>query len=399
MSKNIVDILCAKDEASAKEAAKHFVKNADLTEFVLLCEKMDNLFDFVRDNVYRRLKSVINEKNFKNIMKFFGHYSYYFDDFFAEILSKYANEDLTDDIIELFSKGNDFHKAYCAKYFSYIPDTVAMQNLIDSLDSIFEPLFINSAAALGKMKAVQVLEKYKSDLYSPDDFIKLKAVKFIVSFGEKNLFNELLNSLMSSSMKENIAGEIANIISPVEILKMNFEKGAVFLNSLINGLGEILSLDNVFYYEIYDVISFLFEKRNFPVTAVLLYNLKTKFEIFTENDEYIYDFDKGVKNEIYEIKALLESQSSDFWDSLKLELRAFIDEKNYFLDTVLEIIKENNIKDFVDEICALVKSDNETIVCEALIALKSLNELYRVNKTLINIKNFNLKALVEQIYN
>ena len=145
MDKKIIEYLCAKDEQAANAAAKEFIKNCNTEEFKTLCEKMECLFDFVRENVYKRLKSAINENNYKNIINLFQIYSPYFDDFFPSVLAKYANENLTDEILELLNKGDDAKKTYCAGYFSKIPDTVAKQDLINNLETEFEPLFLKSS--------------------------------------------------------------------------------------------------------------------------------------------------------------------------------------------------------------------------------------------------------------
>ena len=60
MDKKLFEIICAKDEYKAKEASKILINNADLTQFCLLCEKMDYLFDFIRENVYKRLSCAID---------------------------------------------------------------------------------------------------------------------------------------------------------------------------------------------------------------------------------------------------------------------------------------------------------------------------------------------------
>lgn len=398
MNKNVVEILCAKDENAAKIAAVEFIEQSDLNQFEKLCEKMDFLFDFVRENVYKRLDNAINQENYKSVIKFFEIYSTYFDDFFMSILVKYADDNLTNEILKILTSGSDSQKAYAAMYFKKNPNKESIKYLEENLSTDFEPLFINCAAALGKINSTEVFEKYKNDLSSENEFAQLNAVKFLVAFGNKNVLELLTDSMINSKIPENIAGEIVNLVSPTNFIKNDFENGAILFNYLINGLGEILPLENIFYYEIFEIAEFLIKNELPFESTVLLCNLKSKFNILTENEEYIFDLDKNTKNEIFEIKNLLCNQSKEFWNEQVKNLKEFINENSPYLETVLEIIKEEKIKDFTEDLYKLLKSNNETIICEAIMALKEIDGLDKVDKTQLNIKNQNLKALLEQIF-
>ena len=397
MDKNIVEILCAKDENAAKNAAAQLIKEGNIETFEALCEKMDYLFDFVRENVYKRLDFAINKDNFRQIIKFFEVYSSYFDDFFSTVLSKYSDENLKKEMIDILQNGTDSQKAYAASYFIKKPYSEAEKILNNNLNTDFEPLFLNCASALGKINSLGVFTEYKKNLESDDEFVKLKAVKFLVSYGNKNVIEPLIYAMEKSNMPENIAGEIVNLVSPMELLKNDFENGASLFNNLINGLGEILPLENIFYYEIYDGLNFLAENISLPEAVLLIYNSKIKFDILTENDEYIFDLDKNTKNEIFEIKNFLSSQKVKAEEKKEL-LKDFITEDSPYLSTILGIIKEEKIKDFTDNICLLTKSSNETVICESVSALAETGELNRINKDSLNIKNKNIKAIIDRIF-
>ena len=107
----IVKTLTAKDENKACLAAREIVNNSDVEAFQLLVQKSDFLFDFVKNNVNKRLQKAINEKNFRNLFAFLKVYSVDFEDTIAGSLARYANEDLTDEILELFENGTDDEKA------------------------------------------------------------------------------------------------------------------------------------------------------------------------------------------------------------------------------------------------------------------------------------------------
>ena len=398
MSNELFEQICAKDEILAKQAAYKIYNECNLKQFEKLCEKMDFLFDFVRENVYKRFLSVINQSNYKNIIEFFKIYSPYFDDFFASVLSKYANEDLTDEILEILINGNVFQKTYAAGYFKKIPDTVAKDDLKTNLSTEFEPLFLNCAEALGKMKDEEIYEEYKSYLDSEDEFTVLNAVKFLAAYGNKDIINFLTETMKKSTMSENIAGEVVSLISPLELLKKDFGRGVLVFNNLINGLGEILPLENIFYYEIYDVIQFLFSNIDKSESVLLLFNLKNKFDILTQNDEYTFDLDKNTKNEVQEIKSILFSKDENFWNNIKPKLKEFISPENIYISTVLEIIKSEKISDFTQDIISVVYSENETLICEAAATMKELGLLNKIDKSKVDIKNPHLKAIFEQLF-
>ena len=397
MNIKLFEIICAKDDNKAKEASKNLIETADLSQFQLLCEKMDYLYDFVRENVYKRLSFVINKTNFKNILKFFDFYSFYFDDFFASILAKYADEDLTDEILEILSNGNNNQKAYAAAYFKKIPDSVATDDLKANLDTDFDPLFENCASALGKITDDETYNKYLLLLKSDDDFVKLKAVKFLTAYGNINSAKDLILAMENSAMSENIAGEITALISPYEFINTDFNNGILLINNLINGLGEILPLENIFNYEIYEITDFLLNNAQKPEAALILYNIKNKFDTLTQNDEYIFDLDKDTKNEILEIKKLLFSQNNAFWDREKSLIKSLIKELNPLLHTVFEVIKNNEFKDFIYDLKELTTSENETIKYEALITIKTLGGLHTIDKSKIKFENINLEAAFEQL--
>lgn len=398
MNKKLFEIICAKEDNKAREAAKMLINNCDLNEFRLLCEKMDYLFDFVRENVYNRLTFAVNKENFMNLIKFYDYYSQYFDDFFAELLSKYANEELTDEIFDILSNGSDSQKAYAACYFKKIPDTVAIDELKKNLNTDFEPLFENCASALGKMNDIDSYKKHLCLLNSDDDFIKLKAVKFLISYGDKKAVNEIINAMNKSAMSENIAGEVTALISPLELLEKNYNNGVLLINNLINGLGEILPLENIFNYEIYEITNYFINNPKTSQAPIILFNLKNKFEILTQNEEYIFDLDKETKNEIFEIKKLILSSKDDFWNNEKILLDSCLKADNPLLSTVFEIIKNNKFKEFLPKLIRLAKSEEEIISYEAVCAIKELGAINDIDKTKINFTNPNLKASFEQMF-
>ena len=299
--------LTGKDTKRAESAALYLINSSDVELFKKLVNKTDFLFDFVRNNVYSRIENAVDETNYKNIINFFDYYSPYYDDLFADILSRRANQDLTDEMFDLLEKGNISQKTYAAKYFSYIPDTVAIELLGKYAFSDDEYLSYNSAAALGEMQDDVSFDLALGNLVSEDDFERLKAVKFFAAYGRDFPFKEIFQSLKSSKLKENISGQIPYMISLLDLFKTEYKDDSllVILN-IIAGLGEILPLADVFQFELYEVIEKLINSDLFPSsdqgkTAVILLLALSKFSTFNDNNEYTFDESKEVKTEISNI--------------------------------------------------------------------------------------------------
>ena len=108
--------LTSKDEKQAQKAARLLLDSGDAEMYRALVQKSSFLFDFVKQNVNKRLSAALNEKNYKNLFKFLKTYSPDYEDFIASSLAKYADEDLTDEIFELLQNGTESEKIYAAKY-------------------------------------------------------------------------------------------------------------------------------------------------------------------------------------------------------------------------------------------------------------------------------------------
>lgn len=389
MQENIKKIT-GKNQREAEETVKLMIDNADIELFKELVNKDDFLFDFVKQNVTLHIKNVCNASNFRNLLKFLKIYSPTYENVIVSTLAKYADEDLTDEILDIFENGTDDEKTYCAKFFSYIQDNLALDLLIDYASSDNEALSANSAATLGIMKDELSYNQAFKKLSSDDEFEKLSAVKFLIAYGDKNALPAIINTMKTSSMAENIAGEIPYLESLFEIMNKNLEDGLIIINHIINGLGEILNLSQIFDFELYEVLENLISKTSSSDISVILLNAKEKFDILTENDEYIFDEDKETKNEISDIKKLLSHINiKEMKKLVNEELR----ENSPFVYTALEL------SDDVLAIRELLKCSNQTIILKTIEVLKSLNNLDETTKTvaLIKITDDNIKSIIRAL--
>lgn len=383
---SLVKKLTSKNKPDYEMAASHIVNNADFKTFEELVSQDDFLFDFVKNNVSTRLENAVNSSNYKNLIKFLPYYSPSYVDFIANSLAKFSDNNLIAEILEILKNGSENEKAYCARFFSVVKSTAGLNELKEYAYSEFEPLALNCAEALASLGDRELYDKAINELSSEDDFKKLSAVKFLVAYGDKNAIPYLLEVLKKSNMAENIAAEIPYLDNIFNILDYDVNSALYMINLIIDGLGEVTSLSQVFDYQLYDVLCCLLNNLS-SKEALIILNAKDKFETLTENDEYLYDEDKNTKNEIYDIKKLLLSIDENMLLNLANEE---LDEKSDFVLTAIDLIKDK------EKLVKLTSSKNPTIILKALSALKLLNSLDLVNKNEIlkNINDENIKAII-----
>lgn len=405
MENEYVKKLTGKNPEDYEYAASHIINNSDVNAFSALVDKSDFLFDFIKENVKKRLANVVTNFNYKNILNFLTVYSPDYEDFIVSTLVRFADEDLTDEMLSCLENGTDEEKAYCAKYFSKINDTLALDLLKKYSYSEFSPLAVNCAEALSEMNDVDsynlAVEKIKSD----DEFEKLSAVSFLIAYKNKEALGLIFEAMKKSSMPENIASEIPYLQSFSELLETSFKPDVILaLNYILSGLGEIISLDQVFTFEFYDILSRLIDIQPYEKDskyAILLVNAKLKFEQLTENDEYIFDEDKIIKEEIFAIKELLSSLDPAFWSEQESLFQNEIDENSKFIFFALEIVQELNLPKSFEKIKNILKSSNQTITLKSVEVIKSMNKISEINKdeVLSNVSDENIRLIIESIFN
>ncbi len=370
--------------------AKHLVNDCDTELFKELVESDSFLFDFVKQNVAQRIDAQVNENNYKNLIEFLKFYSPSYEDVIVSALVKYANEDLTDLMLEKFENGTDDEKTYIAKYFAKIQDPLAYEFLKKNSYSENEFLAQNCATTLGQWHDEASYNFAIEKLKDEDDFEKLSAVKFLVAYGDKKAVPMIIDAMKDSAMSENIAGEIPYLEDIFSLMSENFQDALLMLNYIINALGEILPLAVVLDFELFEVFEQLINKSEDSKVAVVLINAREKFETLTENDEYIFDEDKETKNEIFDIKKLLESlNKKELEKSLNEELK----ENSPFVFTALDFSTD------VLAIRELLKSNNQTVILKTVEVLKKLGYLDENTKTiaLLKVTDINIKSIIRAL--
>lgn len=397
----LINELTQKDENKALSAAQLIVEEKNIQAFQKLCEKTEFLFDFVINNVCKRFNKVINNANYKNVISFFDTYNEAYASTLIESICKFADEELTDEIYDLLENGTLNQKKYAAKYFQFIPDTIAQDLLRDYAFSEDMDLAVNSAQALGAMNDVDFFNKIIEKLNTNDEFELMKIVRFLSSYGDKKAIEPLLNILEITSTAENIAGEIPYLAPFTELLKTQDKDKVLFCFDLvINSLGEIFSLSDIFFYEIYDVLEILIKEQrnnNHSHVAQVLLRTLDKFTTFITNDEYLFDEDKNTKEEIRAIHDLLNSQSKEFWNNQKSLIVQELNKSKQRVVATLETIQSLEIKEAKPAIIKLINSseDEQLIVMSAgiIFAFGLIKEL-DLFKLKEKIKDETLKAIL-----
>ena len=390
MVDDLIKQLTGKNKQEYEAAAAHLVNEADEEMFKALVEKDDFLFDFVKQNVADRIANVLNENNYKNLLSFLKYYSPSYEEVIISTLVKFADEDLTDRMLDIFESGTNSEKTYCAKFFTYIQDPLSIDLLRENAKTEDDFLNANCAAALGAMKEEESYNNAIFNLKSEDEFEQIKAVKFLTAYGNQDALYPIIEAMKTSTMSENIAAEIPYLTDIFTIIENDLENGLLILNNIINGFGEIIPLSSVFDYEMYEIFERLMVHADDSKTAVVLLNANEKFDTLTENDEYLYDEDKDTKKEILDINKLLSHIN-------KKELLGFVNqevnENSPFVFTALDFAQD------MYAVRELLKCSNQTIIVKTAEVLKAHNELDDTSRqvALLKITDENIKSIIRAL--
>lgn len=380
--------LTGKNPKDFEPVAFDVINIPDVELFKELIDNEDFLFDFIKQNVANRLAKVCNSSNYLNLLQFLKYYSPSYEDVIISNLVKFSDEDLTDKMLAIFEDGTDDEKTYCAKYFSIVQDSLALDFLKENAYSENSSLSANCATALALFGDTESKNKALVKLKSDDEFEKLDGVRFLVSYGDKSVIPAIVDVMKTSSFAENIAGDLLYLTDLFSLYKTNKTDALFVFNSVINGLGEILGLAQIFDFRLYEFIEMLLKEQTDSEMAVVLANAKDKFNTMTENDEYLFDETKDVKQEVMDIKQLL----STFKVNQSL-INAELKSESFFVFTALEFANNESA------IRGLLISANQTVVLKALEMLKQMNSLTKEDKNLAlsSVTSEDIKSVIVAI--
>ena len=390
---DMIKKLTGKKPNEYEAAAKYLLDNSDVTLFSKLVEQDDFLFDFIKENVSKRLLKACNKDNYKNLLNFFEYYSDSYADMFAEALHTFGDEEVFDKINSLYLNGTDSQKAYATKFYLFAGKDIAKdfaETARRYANSEYEPLALNSVELLSFLEDDISKNNALRNLDSEDEFVQYDAVKFLTAFQAKDAVDKIIEVMKKSTLSENIASEIPYLIPLDELLDKNYDNGILVLCHIINAIPEIISLSAIKDYALADIFDRIINKAPDSQSALLLRIAKDKFEELTSNEEYLFDCDKNTKDLIKEIDEKLKQINPQ-----KL--------KSYFYD---ELYEDSDLVffaiDYVDEkeeLESLLDSKNQTLLLKVLTLLKDknlLNENHK-NEALKTITSDDIKQIVEML--
>ena len=395
-SENLIKNITSKDNSLSQKTTKNLIKTADIADFKLLCEKSDFIFPFLKEKIIKNFVKLIEENELKTVFEFSKVYSSDFEELIVSSWLKFANEDLTDEILELFETGTNEQKAYAAKYFCYINDICALDYLNKFAFSDFEPLKINCALALSKFNDKAAFNKAKEIiLTSKDDFEILGAYSFIAAYGSDEAMKFIVENYKNNTFRESIIVLLFDFYDFDKITKnLSQDEITEIFSILIQAYPENISLNTIIYYQIYDYIKLISTFKNQFANNILLIT-KTKFNEYNSSDIYSFDLDKDTKTELKNI--------TEFLNKLNLSFENILDElkqNNLRISLALDTVKELKLSNTAEFIANLI-NNNELpldLCAKGAMVLKELNKTSLINKENISkIQNENIKALIESL--
>ncbi len=414
--KNFIKNITSKDFKISQNSINELIASKTTLLFEKLCASSEFIFPFIKNRIVKNFVDLIKIENLETVFEFSKIYSYDFEDIVVSSWLKFANEDLTDRILELFEKGTVEQKSYCAKYFSKINDSLALENLKKYALCDYEPLRLNCALALCAFQEEETTETAKRIIKSKDDknideFKKLNAFLFLIaydSFNKNNTIKYIIKNAQKSPFLINIISYLKNYYS-FETLKNNLNKKELqnIFAILIDNYPENITLDTIIDYEIFEFVKFLDsesskEESNDQFGKNLLILTKIKFSEYLENEIYSFDLDKETKKEMENIVGFLSKYNKTLndADSIINELETYSTNQIQF-EIMINIIKELNLINVFDKLAQfladLINENklNYILLSKTAFILKDFNKTHLINKNNIeNIENENVKALV-----
>ena len=383
--------LTGKNPAEFEQAARILVNTPDVELFKKLVKQDEFLFDFVKNNVAKRIIQACNENNYQNIYNFLQFYSPSYDDIFAEILFKYEKYDALNRMKDLFFNGTSAQKTYAIKYFSLfekneIEDLIPYLRQIAKCDDDY--MANNAIEILSGINDEMSKEDALRELNSADEFEQYNAIKFLVAYGAKDALEAILQVMKKSSLSENIASEIPYLIDLETLIEQKPEDAVLVLCNIINAIPEIIPPSSVIDYNLLEIFEHLYFENLTSSSALLLRMAKEKFAEFEENEEYLFDSDKNTKEEILNINKFFNGVNVNKLNSL---LYDELYEGSDFVFFAVDYVND------IEELETLLDSTNQTLLLKVLTTLKEKNALNSSHKSIAlnHITSDNIKQIVE----
>lgn len=386
--------LLNKNPEISKKAAYDILNNADFESFKTLTENEEEIFDFIKSKIVKNFISKTDKNNLKSTFAFAKIYTKSFEDVVLVPWLKFANEDLTDEILELFEHGKEDEKIYCAKYFEKINDPLALEylnkfaksNNIELKNACAKALFAFGDNTL-RNEYLEILENSK------DDFEKFEAANFLINFGDFNDIKKIAETMEDTAFFPNLALDILYNLDLFNI-KDKFLKNNL-LDAVIGAMPEDLPLDIVFDLNLKEYFENELKNELNSIEERILADFKNLIDLVSENNIYTFDLNKEAKAEIKDLALVFKDFKPDF-NKISKELNEDEKRAKKALDTLFQAEKA-----FENEIIELLnKTKSPILLCEGARYAKEFDFLNKINKAdlLEKFTNVNAKALFESYF-
>lgn len=388
---DLIKKLTGKNLDEYENVAKMLVDTSDVNLFAKLVKQDDFLFDFIKNNVAKRIQKACTKENYLNLLNFLEHYSPFYDTMIASVLHEFGGLELLPVMKEIYLNGDDSKKAYAVKYFSLVPKDY-LQDILpllrSSAKSKFEPLSTNAIEVLSKIGDEVSKQEALEKLSSYDEFEQYEAIKFLVTYQAKDALDKIIEIMKKSSLSENIASEIPYLIPLEELIHKYPDDGVLVLSHIVNAIPEIIPPSATLEYNLYEIFEKLYLEKLTSTSAILLRLAKDKFYELSTNDEYLFDCDKNTKDEVAAINNLLKGIREEKLNSLIYEE---LYDGSDFVFFAVDFVNE------VEELETLLDSNNQTLLLKVLTILKEKQALKAEHKELAlkNITSDEIKAIIE----
>ena len=383
--------ITGKNPAEYEQASKILVNTPDIELYKKLVKQDEFLFDFVKNNVAKRIKQACNKDNYRNLLKFLEFYSPSYDSMITETLFQFSNGECTAEMKDLFKNGTIAQKAYALKYFLLLENDEIndlIPDIREASKSEDDFLASNAIEVLSKNNDTVSKENAIKQLKAEDEFEQYNAIRFLTAFGAKDTLPIIFEIMKKSSLAENIALEIPFLADIETLLETDFDNAILILCNIVNAIPEIASPCAVIDYNLGEVLENLYNNKLTSSSALLLRMAKEKFEALEENEEYLFDCDKNTKDEVANLNKFLKGINTNKLNSLLYD--ELYDESDFVFFAV------DYVND-IEELETLLDSSNQTLVLKVLTILKEKQALKQSHKdnALNHITSDDIKKIVE----
>ena len=389
-TKNAKDLI-SKDNTVSFGAALDILNSCDIKSYSTLCENSPYLFDFILDKSIKQLTLAVNSDNLKNTFEFAKIYDFSFANFIVDSWVKFANEDLTDELLNLFEFGSDEQKIHCAMYFEKINDPLALEFLNSFALSENEELAASCAKTLSRFGDTTLQDKIIQGISNYDDFEKLGALRFLINFSLKDNFDFILKNVLKSPFSSVLVQEILCKVNFPEISKKYSNDCALrlldeFTSFMPEDVPSICLLD----YCCFDFVKSLQNHGLDSYSTRVLLSIKRVLELVLSDNIYTFDYKKEDIGELKNFSHYLNDLSFNI-DLIADELK----QDNNRAIRCLDLICELKLEQFAQDVIDLAKTTRETaVLCECARVLAEFNKQDLLDNNLAdNVSDSNAKAL------